>query len=117
MAVSAEEKAAFCFYAGQLQRWCANSEDAAFIDKYKQEVRRTLGKCLTERMCQIYEMYYLEGVSSPTIAEELGISSHTVCETLRRAVAKIKKLLGFETSRLMHILAANRNRRNYVRKM
>lgn len=49
-------------------------------------------EALTEKQRQAIEMYYLEGMKMPEIADILGIKKMTVCKRIHVSLQKIKKI-------------------------
>ena len=64
-----------------LEEWDAND---GFVDRSRQAVEDAVGRVLTDRMRQVYVMYYLDGISTTQIAEMLGVNRSTVSRTISR---------------------------------
>ena len=58
-------------------------------------LRDALKTELTPRQMQITVMYYIDGMKQHEVAEALGINKSTVCRTLARSKAKLRKCLRY----------------------
>ncbi|MBE6993011.1 MAG: sigma-70 family RNA polymerase sigma factor [Ruminococcaceae bacterium] len=57
--------------------------------------QRLLREDLTERQYQIMEMKYVRQMSQRDIAKQLDIAPSTVCRTLKRAEARMRKAVRY----------------------
>ena len=64
-----------------------------------QIVRQALESGLTARQKEYFILRYCEGLSGQQTADMYGVSRSSVCVTLRRAKARISKLLGAQRLR------------------
>ncbi len=97
--------------AKALEEWYENEADDAFVDHCKQAVKVALDKELTDRQRQVYEMYYLQGIPIPKIAAEFGVYKSTISRTIKRANARLARVMRYTTPILLHKQAERRNRR------
>lgn len=64
-------------------------------DRLLRNLRFAIDNDLTPRQRQVVELYYGRRMTSPQIARELGVSSSTVCRTLKSAKERLYKLLKY----------------------
>ena len=72
---------------------CGKSEEFRLADAMARE--------LTPRQRQIAEMYYIDQKNMESIARELGVSISTVCRTLGRGRARLRRCLRYGGSVLL----------------
>ena len=60
-----------------------------------QRVKRVIEGELTEKQRQVLTDYYFRQLTIPQIAAEQGVNKSTVCRTLHRAEAKIRRCLRY----------------------
>lgn len=64
-------------------------------------VRRVIHEELTERQRQMIELYYMENMTMPEIAQALGITVSTVSRTIMRGRGRIRKFLKYNGRSLL----------------
>lgn len=64
-------------------------------------VRMAIATELTARQHQMITMYYLQGISMPEIARELGVNISTVSRTIQRGRVRLKRCLRYGSSILL----------------
>lgn len=61
----------------------------------KKRVANVLANELTEHQRRTVVGYYIEGKTIPQLAEEYGVNKSTVCRTLHRGEARMRRLLRY----------------------
>lgn len=64
-------------------------------------VRMAIKTELTARQHEMITMYYLQGISMPEIARELGVNVSTVSRTIGRGRVRLKRCLRYGSSVLL----------------
>ena len=64
-------------------------------------VRMAIKTELTARQHEMITMYYLQGMSMPEIARELGVNVSTVSRTIGRGRVRLKRCLRYGSSVLL----------------
>ena len=59
-------------------------------DAERKRLLHVLETAPTPRQKQLIQMYYIENMTMPEIAEELGISVSSVSRTIKRGIARAK---------------------------
>lgn len=72
---------------------CGKSEEARLADAMARE--------LTPRQRQVAEMYYIQRMTMEDIARKLGVNVSTVCRTLGRGRARLRRCLRYGGSALL----------------
>ncbi len=64
-------------------------------------VRRVISEELTDRQRQMVELYYMENMTMPEIADRLGLTVSTVSRTIMRGRGRIRKFLKYNGRNLL----------------
>lgn len=65
------------------------------LDRLRRNLRRAMREELTDRQRQMVAMYFADGLNMTQIARALGVGVPTVSRTLRRAKARLRRLLQY----------------------
>lgn len=64
-------------------------------DQQLRRLRRVMDAELTEKQYRVVVGYYLEHRNMVELADELGVNKSTVCRTLKRAEARMRRCLKY----------------------
>lgn len=92
--VFTEREAALARYEEQ------NAEPDFDYQRLKKSLRRALEGELTDRQRECVELYYFHNLSGREAALELGVTEATVSRHLRKARARIGRVLGYTFPKL-----------------
>lgn len=84
-------------WLGDMTVWLrANAEDnSEQMARLRRNLRRARERELTARQREMVALYYDQGMTTPQIAERLGINRSTVSRTLRRAKDRLYRFLRY----------------------
>ncbi|HPE15557.1 MAG TPA: sigma-70 family RNA polymerase sigma factor [Oscillospiraceae bacterium] len=92
----AQTQAALERYAG-----CMAETNAASLSRLRSNLKRALSEEVTPRQREILMRYYYNGERQTEIAKALGINKSTVCRTLQRGEARLRRCLRYGAARLL----------------
>lgn len=82
------------FFANDRSLWEGNGEDREarhrFVRKKIAEVKRAMGRYLTQRQRETMSLYYFKGKTQTEIGLILGIHQTTVSQHIRYGIKKLK---------------------------
>ncbi len=81
--------------AEQDSSWGEREDNSLRLERLRRNLRRAKQEALTPRQGQVMKMYYEQRMTTYQIAEELGINPSTVCRTLQRGRARLKRCLEY----------------------
>ena len=64
-------------------------------DVQRQRVDHVIREELTQNQREVLVAYYIQGQKLADIAQERGVNKSTVCRTLKRAEAKLRRFLKY----------------------
>ena len=70
---------------------------------------RAVREDITERQWQLIQMYYVEQMTMPDIAEELGIGVSTVSRTIKRGRERLQRCLRYGARELLNSVNDDEN--------
>ena len=84
-------------WAGDMAVWLReNAEDnSQRLERLYRNLRQVREQELTPRQQQVLELYYDRHLTLREIAQELGVHSSTVCRTMQRARARLRRYLQY----------------------
>ncbi len=75
--------------------WNEREDNSLRLERLRRNLRRAKQEALSLRQAQVMEMYYEQQMTIYQIANELGINPSTVCRTLQRGRARLKRCLEY----------------------
>lgn len=91
-------------YQYYLRKNCPSNLDSDYKEKIFKLLYKIVTIELTPRQEQMFRMYYIEGLTVPEIAEELGVNKSTVSRTKTRAMNHVKRLVKYSSPQLLWIM-------------
>ncbi len=82
-------------FAEQNSFWSGREDNSLRLERLRRNLRRAKQEVLTLRQGQVMTMYYEQQKTIHQIAEELGVNPSTVCRTLQRGRARLKRCLEY----------------------
>ena len=92
----AQTQAALEHYAS-----CMAETNAAAMNRLRSNLKRALSEEVTPRQREILMRYYYNGERQTEIARALGVNKSTVCRTLRRGEAHLRRCLRYGAAKLL----------------
>lgn len=81
--------------AHYLRQLSEENTNAAELDRLRRNLLRCINEELTERQREFLYMYYVQRISQPQIARNLGLDASTVSKTIKRGEQRLLRCLRY----------------------
>ncbi len=75
--------------------WSEREDNSLRLERLRRNLRKAKQEALTPRQGQVMKMYYEQQMTIYQIGKERGINPSTVCRTLQRGRARLKRCLEY----------------------
>ena len=90
-------------FLADLANWQRESapDNSADLERLRRNLRFARQQVLTKRQQQMLELYYDQGLTMGQIAAKLHLNRSTVCRTIQRGEARLRRCLRYGGERLL----------------